>query len=63
MFTATYYVANRFGSMCEKQRQFGGNLEARQVRVIMDKFLQGQKAKGVAVYPQFDLTREKELAA
>ena len=58
MWVATYYVATRFGSMCEKRRTFGGHLPQRDVHTIMDKWVERQRYAGVPIHTQFDLNRE-----
>lgn len=58
---ATYYVANKWGSMQERTRMYGASLTEQEVRVKVDKHLAAQKMRGLPVYPQYDL--EKELVA
>lgn len=61
VWTATYYVANRYGSMVEKIRHFPANLTQAEAAAALERFLDTLKAGGTAVYPQFDL--QLEIAA
>ncbi len=53
-----YYVANKFGSMQERQRTYGVSLPEREVRERIQKFLVQKKDAGLPVYPSYDLAQE-----
>ncbi len=57
-WVATYYVANKWGSMQERTKIYGMSLTEREVRAKIDKHLEVQKVRGILVYPQYDLQQE-----
>jgi len=59
IWQATYYIGGRFGSMLERQHRLASDLTQEDARRQMERFLDRIKAKGVAVFPQFDLQLEK----
>lgn len=58
VWVATYYVANKWGSMQERTRTYGTSLTEHEVRVKIDKMLAQKRAAGQPIYPQYDLTKE-----
>lgn len=52
---ATFFVANRFGSMQEKQRSFPGTLSRQDVSLKVSNHLDLLRAAGQAIYPGYDL--------
>lgn len=59
-WTATFYIANRFGSMQEKQRSFPGTLSRQEVSLKMDSHLNLLRIAGQACYPGFDLEQRAQ---
>lgn len=55
---ATYYVANKWGSMQERTRMYGASLTEKEVRTKVDNYLRQQQVRGIPVYPQYDLQQE-----
>lgn len=58
MWIATYYIANKWGSMQEQTRTYGASLTEREVRAKVDKMLAQKRASGLPVYPSYDLQQE-----
>ena len=57
----TYYVANRYSQMNERQRMYGASLSEAEVRNLGSKLVANLQRKGVPVYPNFDV--ENKLVA
>ncbi len=57
MFVMSYLIATKWGSMQEKSRTFSAQ-SVWEARREADRFLASLKAKGLAVYPQYDLVKE-----
>ena len=58
VWVQTYYIANRFGSMIERERTYGSSLQLHEVRQRADRFIINLQQKGAPVYPQYDLVQE-----
>ena len=58
MFIMTYLTATRFGSMVEKTRTFKAE-SIYAARTQADRFMAAAKAKGLPIYPTYDLQQEK----
>ncbi len=55
VWVQTYYVANRFGNMQERQREYNGMLSIWDARIQADKFLRNLRQRGQPAHPQYDL--------
>lgn len=58
-WTLSYFVANRFGSMCEQTRRYGADLPRLEVERKVENFLKQRRARGEPVYPGYDLQLER----
>lgn len=58
MFVMTYLTGNRFGSMVEKTRSFKAE-SIWAARTQADRFMASAKAKGLSIYPTYDIQEEK----
>lgn len=56
---ATYFENNRFGSMIERERVFGGEITIPQARTIVEKWVLRQREAGKPLYPGFDVVLER----
>ena len=61
MWVATYYVANRFGTMQPRELIYGTSLPKQEVERRVNIKLAQKREAGLSVYPRFDL--EQELRA
>lgn len=57
-WTVSYYIATRFGSMQERTRAYSSDLSRLEVERKITNFLDQEKRKGTAVYPQYDVQLE-----